>query len=245
MIAARGLHRRYGTVLALQDLSLEVASGEVVALIGANGAGKSTALRLLAGLERPDAGSVWLDGVEITRWPLHRRVRAGLGYLPQGASVLPRLTGAENLALALQAAGHPAAEAPARLAAAGLSALAARLAGTLSGGERRRLEILRCLVLEPRVVLLDEPFAGVDPRHVAELRAAIRALAKGGRAVLLSDHALRETLRACDRVAWIDSGVLQATGTPAEILAHPAARARYLGGFFDVEPLAEPLQGGG
>jgi lipopolysaccharide export system ATP-binding protein len=213
-------------------VDLEVAAGEILGVLGPNGAGKSTLFRLLAGAEAPDAGRVLLDGTDVTGWPLHRRARAGLAWLPQGASVLPRATTRENLALALHAAGRGS-EIVARLEVAGLAELADRPAGTLSGGERRRLEIARALALEPRAVLLDEPFAGVDPRHVADLSARVRAMAAEGRAVVLTDHAVREALAVCNRAILLDAGIVQAHGTAAELARDPRARDRYLGTLLD------------
>ncbi|MBW2253682.1 MAG: ATP-binding cassette domain-containing protein [Deltaproteobacteria bacterium] len=234
ILEARGLSRRYGRVWALDQLGLAVARGEIVGLLGPNGAGKSTAFRLLAGLEAPDRGGVYLDGVDVTRWPLHRRANAGLAYLPQHPSVLPRLTAAENVGIALGARGRDPSGARRLLEGAGLETVADRASGRLSGGERRRVEIVRCLALQPRVLLLDEPFAGVDPIHVEALQGQIRAAAASGCAVLLTDHAVREALRACDRATLLDEGVVQMAGTPAEIVGERTARARYLGESFEL-----------
>jgi lipopolysaccharide export system ATP-binding protein len=234
ILEVRGLSRRYGSVWALDGLDLAVASGEVVGLLGPNGAGKSTAFRLLAGLDAPDRGVVILSGVDITRWPLHRRANAGLAYLPQHPSVLPRLTAAENVGIALAAGGRDPSDALQLLEGAGLAAVAHRSCGRLSGGERRRVEIARCLALAPQVLLLDEPFAGVDPIHVQVLQGQIRAAAAKGCAVLLTDHAVREALRACDRATLLDQGVARMAGTPDEIVGEGTARARYLGESFDL-----------
>jgi len=234
ILEARGLSRRYGRVWALDGLDLEVARGEIVGLLGPNGAGKSTAFRLLAGLEPPDGGTVILDGVDVTRWPLHRRVIAGLAYLPQHPSVLPRLSAVENVCVALASRSRDPSGARRLLEDAGLAKVADRASGRLSGGERRRVEIVRCLALEPRVLLLDEPFAGVDPIHVEVLQGQIRAAASSGCAVVLTDHAVREALRACDRATLVDGGVAQMAGTPAEIVGEGTARARYLGRAFEL-----------
>lgn len=234
-LRALGLKKKYGSRTVVHDVSLSVKSGEVVGLLGPNGAGKSTAFRLLAGLERPDAGTVHLRDVEVTHWSLDRRARAGLAYLPQHPSVLPRLTVRENLWIPLDATGRDRAGAEALLAAHDLLHLAARPAGALSGGERRRVEIARCLALEPVAVLLDEPFAGVDPVHVEALRTSIRALAAAGRAVLLTDHAVREALGTCDRAYLLDGGVVQVAGTPLAVAADPRARQRYLGDSWGAE----------
>jgi len=235
MLDARGLTRRFGAVTALSGVDLQVEAGQVTGLMGPNGAGKTTAFRLLAGLDRPDAGTVLLGGVDVSSWPLHRRARAGLGYLPQGPSLLSTLSAADNVAVALRAVGRKSTEATGILAAAGLAALARRPAGALSGGERRRVEIARCLAGRPRVVLLDEPFAGVDPAHVRELRRVIRAMAEDGIAVLLTDHAVRDALPTCDAVVLLDHGSVQIAGTPAQIAADGRARDRYLGHDFCLE----------
>jgi lipopolysaccharide export system ATP-binding protein len=235
MLEASGLVRRYRGVLAVSDVSLGVARGEVVGLVGPNGAGKSTVFRILAGLERSDAGRVVLGGVDVSAWPLPARARAGLAYLAQGPSVLPMLTVAENVAMAVRAAGRPASDLAQLLAEHDLEPFAGRRAGLLSGGERRRVEIARAWALRPRVVLLDEPFAGVDPAHVSAIQARIRAMAAAGMGVLLTDHAVREALRSCDRAILLDGGVVQAAGTPAEIAANPRALDRYLGAGFRLD----------
>jgi lipopolysaccharide export system ATP-binding protein len=229
ILRATGLRCRYGDVVALDGLDLSAGAGEIVGLLGPNGAGKSTTFRLLAGLELPTEGSVELGGRDVTRWPLHRRARAGLGYLPQGPSVLPRLTAADNVAIALEARGRRRGDAHPLLAAAGLGQLSDRRAGTLSGGERRRVEIVRALALEPAVLLLDEPFSGVDPVHVDALQAAIRGVRDRGVAVVLTDHAVREALPLCDRALLLDAGRVLVEGPPAAIAADPLARSRYLG----------------
>ncbi|MBN2798762.1 MAG: ATP-binding cassette domain-containing protein [Deltaproteobacteria bacterium] len=225
ILEARGLGLRRGDRWILEALSLEVARGKVVGLLGPNGAGKSTAFGLLAGLSRADAGEVRLDGARVCGWPLHRRAGAGLGYLPQGPSLFPRLSVNDNLRLAEADAGRVAAA----LEAAGLGALGRRSASTLSGGERRRVELVRALLLHPRVLLLDEPWAGVDPMHVAALRAQIRAFAEAGGGVLLTDHAVREALELADEVLLLDRGRVLVRGTPAEVASHRGARSAFLG----------------
>ncbi|HEV8320270.1 MAG TPA: LPS export ABC transporter ATP-binding protein [Myxococcota bacterium] len=239
LLAARGLSKRYGTLEVLREVTLELRAGEVVGLLGPNGAGKTTCFRLLLGLDRPDAGAVLMDGRDVTRAPAHRRARAGLGYLPQDASVFRGLRAWENVAVALE--GLPAPDRPRDAAALrrravevlaefGLdAALADRGAAVLSGGERRRLEIARAMAARPAVLLLDEPFAGVDPRGVAELRATIAALRGRGVALLVTDHRVAETLAVCDRAYVLDRGVLLCEGTPTEVAAHPGARAAFLG----------------
>lgn len=239
-----GLVRRFGQVTAVAGVDLTIGVGEVVGLLGPNGAGKSTTFKLLAGLERPDEGTVHLGGQDVTRWPLHQRARAGLGYLPQHASILPRLSVRENVVVALQSVKRPATDADALLEDAGLARISERRSGALSGGERRRLEVARCLALRPRVVLMDEPFAGVDPAHVRALQGRIRGLAASGIGILLTDHAVREALPTCDRAYVLDAGAVQVAGSPAEVAANETARRRYLGMDFElpeVPPLHSPV----
>ena len=226
----------------MNGVDLNVESGEVVGLLGPNGAGKSTTFRLLAGLERLDAGRVEIGGVDVSRWPLHRRTRAGLAYLPQNPSVIPGLTARDNIVMTLMGMGRSPSLADPLLVDAGLGDLAHRAAATLSGGERRRLEIVRCLAVNPKVVLLDEPFAGVDPAHVRALQSAIRELAKRGLGVLLTDHAVLEAMRTIDRAYLIDQGVVQVSGVPGEVAADPRARERYLGVDFALDRKQPALQ---
>jgi lipopolysaccharide export system ATP-binding protein len=234
LLQGRGLSQRYGGVDVLRGVNIGVSAGQIVGLIGPNGAGKSTAFRLLAGTEVPVAGSVWLRNKDITSWPLHRRARAGIAYLPQHPSVLPRLTVAENLAIAVEAnpGGSSVAE---YLADAGLQDLHDRIAGRLSGGERRRLEIARARAIRPAILLLDEPFSGVDPGHVSDLQARIRAMADEGTGVLLTDHAVRAALSICDHVYLLDAGIVVVSGPSSEVASDTVARERYLGHDFCLE----------
>ncbi|MCA9537907.1 MAG: LPS export ABC transporter ATP-binding protein [Myxococcales bacterium] len=230
-LQAVGLCRRFGRFTALHDLSLHVEPGEVVGLLGPNGAGKTTAFRLIAGLLRPHAGEVRLDDVDVTRWPLWRRARAGLGYLPQQSTLFRRLTVAANIEVALR---HlPADERRARRAAMldefGLGALSAAKGATLSGGERRRVEIVRALAAAPKVLLVDEPFAGLDPRSAAGVAAHLRALTPRGVGVLLTDHDVRQALEVCDRIYILADGTLLRAGTAGAVAADAEVRARYLG----------------
>ncbi|MCK6505646.1 LPS export ABC transporter ATP-binding protein [Myxococcota bacterium] len=235
-LVARGLSRAFRGRRVVDGVDLAVAPGEVVGLLGPNGAGKTTCFRMVAGLEVPDQGEVWLDGQDLARQPLWRRARAGLGYLAQEPTVFRRLSARANLEVALQARGAPVSQAPDLLARAGLSHLSDQPAGRLSGGERRRLELARALAAAPRVLLLDEPFAGVDPVAVAALQAVILDLARQGLGVLVTDHAVRETLGICDRVVLLDGGRVMAAGAPAQVAALPAVRDRYLGHDFRWEP---------
>ncbi|MCK6522368.1 LPS export ABC transporter ATP-binding protein [Myxococcota bacterium] len=227
-LVVRGLTRRLGGRLVVDDVSFEVPPGRVVGLLGPNGAGKTTTFRLIVGLIEPDAGELLLDGAPLTG-PLHERARRGLGYLPQGSALFTGLTVRQQLLIPLEARGAPAVEADRLLEEAGLTALAQSAAAGLSGGERRRLAIARCLATRPRVLLLDEPFAGVDPVATQELVGRFRGLAAQGLGVLLTDHAAREALRACDEVVLIDQGRVLIRGPVAEVAADPRARARWLG----------------
>lgn len=229
-LVATGLRKRYGRRVVVDDVSLRVAPGSVHGLLGPNGAGKTTVFRLLAGVEVPDAGVVALDGADLAKLPLHRRARLGLGYLPQEDTLFRDLDVRGNVAVAAgMAAPDRAPGVEEALARVGLAAFAARRVDGLSGGERRRLEIARLLALGPRVLLLDEPFAGIDPIAVGGLQTLVRALAASGLAVLVTDHAVRETLAICDRATVLDGGTVQVEGPPAEVAADARARARYLG----------------
>lgn len=227
-LVVRGLRKRLGGRLVVDEVSFEVPAGRVVGLLGPNGAGKTTTFRLIVGLIAQDAGEILLDGEALTG-PLHERVRRGLGYLPQGSALFSGLTVREQLLIPLEARGAPAAEADQLLADAGLTGLAQAAAAGLSGGERRRLAIARCLATRPRALLLDEPFAGVDPVATQALVARFRGLAAQGLAVLLTDHAAREALRACDEVVLLDQGRVVTRGAVEEVAADPRARARWLG----------------
>ncbi len=235
VLRGEALRRSFGAVRAADGVDIDVGAGEVVGLLGPNGAGKSTVFQMLAGLQTPDSGRVWLGDSDVTGWPLHRRARAGLAWLPQHPSLLPRLSAADNVAVALHNLGRDPAMAREMLEAAGLGELCDRPAGVLSGGERRRVEIVRALALQPRVMLLDEPFAGVDPGHVARVRTRIRELATAGIGVLLTDHAVRDAMPTCDRVLLLDTGVVQVRGTPAQVAQNSRARDRYLGSDFRLD----------
>ena len=231
-LEARGLVLTLGGRRVVGGVSLTVGQGEVVGLLGPNGAGKTTTFRMIAGLIEPDEGEVLLDGAPLVG-PLHRRVRAGLGYLPQQPTVFRGLSVRQHLLVPLEArlpdAAARRAEAERLLQDGGLSALADSPATRLSGGERRRLEIARCLACGPRVLLLDEPFAGVDPVAVNDLTRRIRALADSEVGVLITDHAVREAMGVCDRVVLLDQGCVLIAGSPSEIAADERARARWLG----------------
>ncbi len=226
-------------------VSFEVRTGEVFGLLGPNGAGKTTTFNVIVGRIRPESGEVRLGDNVITRLPMYRRARLGLGYLPQEASIFRRLTVRENFLAILEASRTPRAEREARclslLEDFDLLRLADSLGGTLSGGERRRVEVARCLIPRPRVVLFDEPFAGVDPIAVGELQTLIRSMEARGIAVLITDHNVRETLGICDRAAVLADGKLLAIGTPEEIASNASARAVYLGDAFTLDGKRERL----
>jgi lipopolysaccharide export system ATP-binding protein len=218
-------------------LSLDVAAGEVVGLLGPNGAGKTTAFYMIVGLVPSDGGSIQLDGLDVTRLPMHRRARLGLGYLPQEASVFRRLTVAQNILAVLET--RPGLNREAReerleslLNELSVAHIRDSLGQSLSGGERRRVEIARALAAEPRYMLLDEPFAGVDPLSVADIQKSIAHLRNRGIGVLITDHNVRETLGICDRAYIVNRGSVIASGSASEILANPEVRAVYLGDDF-------------
>ena len=229
VLRASGLHKAFAGRPVVQDVGLEVQAGEVVGLLGPNGAGKTTVFRMLAGLLAPDRGTVFLGEHDVTALPLHARARRGLGYLPQQPTVFQGLSVRANVELVLEARGRPRALADSLLAEAGLEHLARAAAESLSGGERRRLEIARCLAGEHRVLLLDEPFAGVDPVAVQDLQARVGALAQRGLGILVTDHAVREAMGVCQRVLVIDGGCVQCEGSPDHVARDPRVRARYLG----------------
>ena len=241
-LVAQGLQKAYGSRLVVKDVSLSVAPGEVVGLLGPNGAGKTTSFYMLVGLVRSDAGGIWLDGQAIERLPIHRRARLGLGYLPQEASIFRKLTVAENIQAVLElqhdAHGKPLSKAEVQSRLNGLlhdlqiEGLRDSPAPALSGGERRRVEIARALATQPRFILLDEPFAGVDPIAVIEIQRIVGFLKNRGIGVLITDHNVRETLGICDRAFIISEGKVLTQGTPEEIVANPDVRRVYLGEHF-------------
>lgn len=240
-LLARGLQKSYGARQVLRDVSLEVGSGEVVGLLGPNGAGKTTAFYMIVGLVPSDAGDIELNDVSISRLPIHRRANLGLSYLPQEASVFRKLTVAENIRAVLELQrdnGKPLARAAIEekldllLAELQIEKLRDSQALSLSGGERRRVEIARALATSPRFVLLDEPFAGVDPIAVIEIQRIVRFLKERGIGVLITDHNVRETLGICDRAYIINQGVVLASGRPDDIIANESVRRVYLGEHF-------------
>ena len=234
VLRAIGLQKSYGGRRVVDGVNLEVRQGEIVGLLGPNGAGKTTSFNLVVGLVRPDAGSVTLAEQELGPLPMHRRARAGLGYLPQEASIFRKLTVRQNMLAVLKLQrGHSKADRE-RLASQiitefGLDHVQHSLGDTLSGGERRRAEIARSLLPSPRFMLFDEPFAGVDPINVGELQNEIHRLADKGLGVLITDHNVRDTLGICTRAYIIAAGKILEEGTPEQIARSPKARSVYLG----------------
>ncbi|MFM2152181.1 MAG: hypothetical protein RL199_616 [Pseudomonadota bacterium] len=239
-LRADNLFKAFRGRAVVHDVSVRVAPGEVVGLLGPNGAGKTTTFRMVAGLVEPDRGTVRLGDAELTGLPLHRRARFGLGYLPQEASVFRRLTVRDNLLVAFEGLGGlPKAErlerADALIVEFKLEKVAGSLGETLSGGERRRVEIARSLIPSPACILFDEPFAGVDPIAVGDLQRQIADLRHRGIGVLITDHSVRETLGICDRAYILSGGRILEEGTPAELAASARARSTYLGEDFRLD----------
>ncbi len=233
-LIAQGLSKRYKDRAVVANLSIDVAAGEIVGLLGPNGAGKTTAFYMIVGLIPADGGTIQIDGQDITRLPMHRRARLGLGYLPQEASIFRKLTVAENVRAVLETRPGVSREArEARLEGLleelSIGHIRDSIGQSLSGGERRRVEIARALAAEPRYILLDEPFAGVDPLSVADIQKSIEHLRDRGIGVLITDHNVRETLGICDRAYIVNQGGVIASGTATDILANPEVRAVYLG----------------
>ena len=235
-LAALNLKKRYKARTVVEDVSFEVKSGEVVGLLGPNGAGKTTCFYMIVGLVPADGGDVYIDDAKLTHLPMHNRARQGLSYLPQEASVFRKLNVEENIRAVLELLKLPAKELDDRL-----EGLLAELhidhvrhvnAAALSGGERRRVEIARALATNPRFILLDEPFAGVDPIAVLEIQKIIRFLKERGIGVLITDHNVRETLGICDHAYIISAGRVLAAGRPDEIVDNESVRKVYLGEHF-------------
>jgi lipopolysaccharide export system ATP-binding protein len=236
VLSANNLKKRYKARTVVEDVSFEVKSGEVVGLLGPNGAGKTTCFYMIVGLVAADGGDVHIDSARLTHLPMHSRARLGLSYLPQEASVFRKLNVEENIKAVLELLKLPEAELNDRL-----EGLLNELhighvrhvnAAALSGGERRRVEIARALATEPRFILLDEPFAGVDPIAVLEIQKIIRFLKERGIGVLITDHNVRETLGICDHAYIINAGRVLASGLPAEIVQNESVRKVYLGEHF-------------
>ena len=235
VLRAIDLHKRFRRREVVRGVSLEVHSGEIVGLLGPNGAGKSTAFNMVAGLLPMDSGSVLLGEIALGRLPLYRRARLGLGYLPQDSTVFRGLSAEDNLMVALEAKKNgvdPRAHVGKVLRDFNLQHVSKNVGSQLSGGERRRVEMARTLINTPKIVLLDEPFAGVDPIAVAEIKGFIRSMRDAGIGVLLTDHNVRESLEICDRAYLISEGQILLSGTPETITGDPRAQEVYFGADF-------------
>ncbi|MET3116695.1 lipopolysaccharide export system ATP-binding protein [Undibacterium sp. GrIS 1.8] len=241
-LLVKGLQKRYGARQVVRDVSLEVKSGEVVGLLGPNGAGKTTSFYMIVGLVPSDAGEINIDGVDISRLPIHKRATLGLSYLPQEASVFRKLSVEDNIRAVLELQKDENDQFLSKkkiekrldtlLAELQIDGIRENQALSLSGGERRRVEIARALATNPRFVLLDEPFAGVDPIAVIEIQRIVRFLKNRGIGVLITDHNVRETLGICDHAYIINQGAVLATGKPDDIIKDESVRRVYLGEHF-------------
>jgi len=236
-LSAAGLSKSYRSRQVVRDLSLQISTGEVVGLLGPNGAGKTTAFYMIVGLVPADSGTIRLDDRDLTPLGIDQRARLGLGYLPQESSVFRRLSTADNIMAILELVpGLAAADRKRRLeellGQLHIGDVRDTLGMSLSGGERRRVEIARALAAEPSFILLDEPFAGVDPLSVADIQRIIRELAARGIGVLITDHNVRETLGVCARAYIVDRGTVIASGSAEQVLANPQVREVYLGDSF-------------
>jgi len=235
-LRAVSLKKRYGLKTVVHDTSLSVKSGEVVGLLGPNGAGKTTSFYMIVGLVAADGGQILIDDQDVTHMPIHRRARLGLGYLPQEASIFRRMTVAQNIQAVLELQELSDADIQVRLeellADLHIQHIRDNPAISLSGGERRRVEIARALATDPRFILLDEPFAGIDPIAVLDIQKIIGFLKDRNIGVLITDHNVRETLGICDRAYIINAGAVMAEGKPDEIIDNESVRKVYLGEHF-------------
>ena len=235
-LEARDLVKQFSRRRVVDGVSVKISRGEIVGLLGPNGAGKTTSFLLILGLIRPDAGRVMLEGDDITRLPMYLRARRGIGYLPQEASIFRRMTVEENILAVLEMRGTPQAEANDKterlIQEFGLTKVARSYGYALSGGERRRAEIARALACEPQFMLLDEPFAGIDPIAVADLQQIVTQLKDRGLGVLITDHNVRETLQITDHAYIISQGKIFRRGTPEELASDQEVRQVYLGDKF-------------
>ncbi|HMB30235.1 MAG TPA: LPS export ABC transporter ATP-binding protein [Desulfohalobiaceae bacterium] len=233
VLKAEGLYKNYGQKQIVKDVSISLEQGEVVGLLGPNGAGKTTTFYMLVGISKPDQGDIYVDKKKITKWPLHLRARFGLSYLPQESSVFKKLTVRQNLEIILEYSNLSLQEQKQKrdmlLSELGIDQLASQKAVQLSGGERRRLEIARALILEPKFILLDEPFAGIDPLAVDDIQKIINDLKERKIGVLITDHNVRETMYICNQVYLVYEGQIILDGCPEEIASDEKARQVYLG----------------
>ncbi len=233
LLECQRLVKTYNGRRVVDEATFGVDSGEIVGLLGPNGAGKTTSFRMAIGMIRPNSGRVLFKGQDITRLPMYRRARLGMGYLSQEPSLFQRLSVRDNLMAILETRDLSRSERRSRLAELlrefDLERVAHNMAHSLSGGERRRLEIARALVTDPHIFLLDEPFSGIDPKMITDIQKILHSLKARGMSLLLTDHNVRDTLKVTDRAYIIDQGRIVAHGSPEEIVEHPEVRSRYLG----------------
>ena len=239
ILHTENLVKQFKRRMVVRGVSVALHEGQIVGLLGPNGAGKTTTFRMIVGLLRPNAGAIWYQGQDITRMPMYLRARHGMAYLPQEASVFRQLTVRQNVLAVLEyqplTAGERKKRAEALLDELGILHVAESQAYTLSGGERRRTEICRALATDPKIFLLDEPFAGIDPIAVADLQDSVATLKRKGIGVLITDHNVRETLQITDHAYVLSEGAVSVAGTPKEIAEDPVARKTYLGEKFKID----------
>ncbi len=246
ILQAEGLVKRFARRTVVDGVTLEVSDGEVIGLLGPNGAGKTTTFRMICGMTKPDQGRVMLHGEDVTTWPMYVRAKkGGMGYLPQQSSVFGKLSAEDNLRGIMQLLGMNAKQQRTRtdelLEQFKITHIRKTAAGSLSGGERRRLEIARCLISNPKIIMLDEPFAGIDPVTVQNIQTIIRELASAGISILITDHAAREILQITDRTYVVSDGNILCSGTTQEIIEHDEVRRKYLGQI-DVASIGKPIK---
>ena len=237
-LQGKKLSKSYGKKTVVRDISISVSNGQVVGLLGPNGAGKTTTFYMLVGIISPTKGEVFLDNKDITTWPLYKRARKGISYLPQESSVFKKLTVEQNLKIILEFTGLSSKEQEERkdllLKELGIHHLKKQKACYLSGGERRRLEIARSLIRQPKFILLDEPFAGIDPLAILDIQNIIAKLKQKGIGILISDHNVRDTMKICDLVYLVYEGKIILKGTPEDIANNEIAKRIYLGDQFEL-----------
>lgn len=245
ILRVEGLVKIYGRRRVVDGVGFQVRRGEIVGLLGPNGAGKTTTFRMTCGMIEPNRGKVYLNDVDVANWPMYRRARdGGMGYLAQESSVFRKLTVQQNLLGMMQLLGMPRKERRKRckelLEQFRITHLRKSKAASLSGGERRRLEIARCLVSRPKIILLDEPFTGIDPVTIQSIQEIVRDLRTRGISILITDHQVRETLQITDRSYVISKGTVLCHGTPSEVLSHGEAREKYFGDGIDIGSAGPP-----
>ncbi len=242
-ITGKGLRKAYKGRTVVNGVTYDISQGEIVGLLGPNGAGKTTTFYMTVGLVKPNAGQVFFDDLDVTRWPMYRRARAGVGYLPQEPSVFRKLNVEDNIRLVLELNGQSRAQQKAKIAELAhelqIEKILHSSGNVLSGGERRRVEIARALATEPKFILLDEPFTGIDPKTIEEIQEILFRLKSRNIGILITDHNVGATLRITDRNYILIDGQIVAQGTSREVAADPLVRKHYLGQQFGTDPLAE------